>query len=464
MKIEIRPDSGRQLRWLHGLARSLLLAVISATAQAESQLVLFTGVNVFDGRSESLASNTDVLVEGNMIKQLGANLNVADATVINGEGRTLMPGLIEAHGHIIGAAFSATELVSTYWDAVGAKMLVRAQDYFNMGFTTVRDGGAWALGTKQAIDDGTAVGPRILSPGSGISQTGGHGDFRLPYQNNPFFSPAARNPENSILNFLGATRTADGVPEVRKLARTNLAAGAHFLKVMGGGGIYSQMDPLTSLQYSTEELRAVAEEASNYGTYATIHVHLDEAVDRAIDAGFKMIEHATIMEEDTVRKMARHDVIWSMQTSIFLADPKTHPSIDTEVQRAKAQVVHDGLKQTIKYARKHKLKTLWGTDIIGPRDAFLKLFPTEWSFRNEYYTPFEQLQQVTRINGEAIALSGVKNPYPDGPLGVIEAGAYADILLIDGNPLEDILILQNYEDNIDLIMKDGKIYKNTLAD
>ncbi|MDB4491202.1 amidohydrolase family protein [Luminiphilus sp.] len=464
MKIEIRPDSGRQLRWLHGLARSLLLAVISATAQAESQLVLFTGVNVFDGRSESLASNTDVLVEGNMIKQLGANLNVADATVINGEGRTLMPGLIEAHGHIIGAAFSATELVSTYWDAVGAKMLVRAQDYFNMGFTTVRDGGAWALGTKQAIDDGTAVGPRILSPGSGISQTGGHGDFRLPYQNNPFFSPAARNPENSILNFLGATRTADGVPEVRKLARTNLAAGAHFLKVMGGGGIYSQMDPLTSLQYSIEELRAVAEEASNYGTYATIHVHLDEAVDRAIDAGFKMIEHATIMEEDTVRKMARHDVIWSMQTSVFLADPKTHPSIDTEVQRAKAQVVHDGLKQTIKYARKHKLKTLWGTDIIGPRDAFLKLFPTEWSFRNEYYTPFEQLQQVTRINGEAIALSGVKNPYPDGPLGVIEAGAYADILLIDGNPLEDILVLQNYEDNIDLIMKDGKIYKNTLAD
>ena len=464
MKIEIRPDSGRQLRWLHGLARSLLLAVISATAQAESQLVLFTGVNVFDGRSESLASNTDVLVEGNMIKQVGANLNVADATVINGEGRTLMPGLIEAHGHIIGAAFSATELVSTYWDAVGAKMLVRAQDYFNMGFTTVRDGGAWALGTKQAIDDGTAVGPRILSPGSGISQTGGHGDFRLPYQNNPFFSPAARNPENSILNFLGATRTADGVPEVRKLARTNLAAGAHFLKVMGGGGIYSQMDPLTSLQYSIEELRAVAEEASNYGTYATIHVHLDEAVDRAIDAGFKMIEHATIMEEDTVRKMARHDVIWSMQTSVFLADPKTHPSIDTEVQRAKAQVVHDGLKQTIKYARKHKLKTLWGTDIIGPRDAFLKLFPTEWSLRNEYYTPFEQLQQVTRINGEAIALSGVKNPYPDGPLGVIEAGAYADILLIDGNPLEDILVLQNYEDNIDLIMKDGKIYKNTLAD
>lgn len=464
MKIEIRPDSGRQLRWLHGLARSLLLAVISATAQAESQLVLFTGVNVFDGRSESLASNTDVLVEGNMIKQVGANLNVADATVINGEGRTLMPGLIEAHGHIIGAAFSATELVSTYWDAVGAKMLVRAQDYFNMGFTTVRDAGAWALGTKQAIDDGTAVGPRILSPGSGISQTGGHGDFRLPYQNNPFFSPAARNPENSILNFLGATRTADGVPEVRKLARTNLAAGAHFLKVMGGGGIYSQMDPLTSLQYSIEELRAVAEEASNYGTYATIHVHLDEAVDRAIDAGFKMIEHATVMEEDTVRKMARHDVIWSMQTSIFLADPKTHPSIDTEVQRAKAQVVHDGLKQTIKYARKHKLKTLWGTDIIGPRDAFLKLFPTEWSFRNEYYTPFEQLQQVTRINGEAIALSGVKNPYPDGPLGVIEAGAYADILLIDGNPLEDILVLQNYEDNIDLIMKDGKIYKNTLAD
>jgi len=454
----------RQCRGLPVMALSLFLAASSAFAQTKQETVLFTNVNVFDGSNETLAMHTDVLVEGNTIRQVGKNLDAPGAMVIDGGGRTLMPGLIEGHGHIIGAAFSSAELVSGYWDEIGAKMLVRAQDYLEMGFTTVRDGGAWALGTKRAIDDGTADGPRILSPGSGISQTGGHGDFRLPYQNNPFFSPVSQYPEHSILNFLGATRTADGVPEVRKLARTNLAAGAHFLKVMGGGGIYSPMDPLTSLQYSMEELKAISEEASNYGTYATIHVHLDKAVDRAIDAGFKMIEHATIMEEDTVRKMARNNVIWSMQTSVFLADPETHPSIDTEVQRAKAQVIYDGLLQTIEYARKHKLKTLWGTDIIGPRDAFLKLFPTEWSFRNEYYTPFEQLQQVTRNNGEAIALSGVKNPYPDGPLGVIRAGAYADILLVDGDPLQDILVLQNYEDNIDLIMKDGKIYKNTLAD
>jgi len=446
------------------LALSLTAFANGALAQADRKVWLITNVNVFDGSNEALAMNTDVLVEGNMIKQVGKNLDASGAAVIDGGGRTLMPGLIEGHGHIIGAAFSSAELVSAYWDEIGAKMLVRAQDYLKMGFTTVRDGGSWALGTKKAIDDGTADGPRIISPGSGISQTGGHGDFRLPYQNNPFLSPTSQQPEHSILGFLGATRTADGVPEVRKLARANLAAGAHFLKVMGGGGIYSPMDPLASLQYSIAELEAVAEEAANYGTYATIHVHLDAAVERAIDAGFKMIEHATVMEEDTVRKMARNNVIWSMQTSIFLADPKTNPSIDTEVQRAKAQVVHDGLLQTIKYAKKHKLKTLWGTDIIGPRDAFLELFPTEWSFRNDYYTPYEQLQQVTRINGEAIALSGVKNPYPDGPLGVIRAGAYADIILVDGNPLQDILVLQNYDENIDLVMKDGKIYKNTLDD
>ncbi|MDH3860588.1 MAG: amidohydrolase family protein, partial [Gammaproteobacteria bacterium] len=300
------------------LALSLTAFANGALAQADRKVWLITNVNVFDGSNEALAMNTDVLVEGNMIKQVGKNLDASGAAVIDGGGRTLMPGLIEGHGHIIGAAFSSAELVSAYWDEIGAKMLVRAQDYLKMGFTTVRDGGSWALGTKKAIDDGTADGPRIISPGSGISQTGGHGDFRLPYQNNPFLSPTSQQPEHSILGFLGATRTADGVPEVRKLARANLAAGAHFLKVMGGGGIYSPMDPLASLQYSIAELEAVAEEAANYGTYATIHVHLDAAVERAIDAGFKMIEHATVMEEDTVRKMARNNVIWSMQTSIFL--------------------------------------------------------------------------------------------------------------------------------------------------
>ncbi|MDH4006623.1 MAG: amidohydrolase family protein [Desulfuromonadales bacterium] len=440
---------------------ALFVCCFSLSAIAQAETTLFKNVKVFNGSDDKLL-DADVLVEGNMIKQVGKNLSAEGATVIDGDGRTLMPGLIEAHTHLIGGAFTADVLIRPYWDEIAVKMLVRAQDYFDMGFTTVRDAGSWSLGIKAAIDQGVAAGPRVLSSGAGISQTGGHGDLRLPYQNNPYFSPASAQPERSNLNFLGAMHLADGVPEVRRAARSNLAAGAHFIKVLGGGGIYSMLDPLESLQYSDAELKAAAEEASNYGTYAAIHAHLDEAVSRAIDLGFKLIEHATVMEEGTVKKMADNDVVWGLQTSLFLADPATNPAASSPIQRKKAQRVHDGLRRTIEYAKKYDVKTLWGTDIIGSREAFFKLFPGEWEYRNEYYTPFEQLQQVTKINGEAIAMSGIRNPYPAGPLGVIEEGAYADILLVKGNPLENVLILRDYKENIDLIMKDGKVYKNSL--
>ena len=405
-----------------------------------------------------------MLVDGHLIKKVGSGIKAPKgAAVIDGGGRTLMPGLVAAHEHLISTESFDDMLIRPYWDEIGVKMLVRAQDYFNMGFTTVRDGGAWCLGMKRAIDDGTAVGPRLISPGAAITQTGGHGDFRLPYQNNPFFSPSSEHPEHSMLQFLGAVRRADGVPEVRRAARANLAAGAHFIKVLGGGGVASPFDPLESLQYSQEELKAAAEEASNYGTYAAIHVHLDKSVNRAFDAGFRMIEHATVMEEDTVKRFVDEGAIWSAQTALFLADPATNPGFSNDTQREKGKIVYDGLQKTIEYAKKHGVVTLWGTDIIGPRKAFLELFPTEWTYRTKAFTPAEILQQATSNGGMAVAKSGLKNPYPDGPLGVIEPGAYADILLVDGNPLQDITIMTRYEETIDLIMKNGKVYKNTLG-
>ena len=452
----------RNALMLFAVAVGLFALVPAQAADADQPAVtVFTNVKVFNGSDDKLI-DADVLVEGNLIKQVGKNLKADGATVINGGGRTLMPGLIEGHTHLIGGAFTADVLTTPYWDDIAVKMLVRAQDYFDMGFTTVRDAASWCLGIKSAVDAGIAYGPRILSPGAGLTQTGGHGDLRLPYQNNPYFSPASEHPEHSNMNYLGAMRRADGVAEVRRAARANLAAGAHFIKVLGGGGVASPLDPIESLQYSAEELKAAAEEARNYGTYATIHAHLDPAVSRAIDLGFKMIEHATVMSEATAKKMADNDVTWGMQTALFLADPETNPAFSSDVQREKAKVVYAGMKNSIKYAKKYKVKTLWGTDIIGPREAFFELFPTEWEIRNEYYTPFEQLQQVTKNNGEMVAMSGPKNPYPEGPLGVIEEGAYADILLVKGNPLENILVLRDYKDNIHLIMKDGKVYKNEL--
>jgi imidazolonepropionase-like amidohydrolase len=450
---------------LIALCCALSLTVFAAGAWAadgeKTAVTVFTNVKVFNGTDDKLA-DADVLVEGNLIKKVGKNLKASGATVIDGGGRTLMPGMVNMHEHLISNQSFDYLVTTAYWDEVGAGGLIRAQDLFNMGFTTVRDAGGWALGIKRVIDRGDSYGPRILSTGGALTQTGGHGDFRLPYQNNPFFSPASERPEHSMVQYLGGAIRADGVAEVRRVARAGLAAGGHFIKVLGGGGVASPFDPLSSLQYSTEELKAAIEEAENYGTYATIHAHMDASVSRAVDVGFKMIEHATVMSEETAKKMAEKGVIWSMQTGLFMPDAATNPAYSNDTQRAKGKVVEEGMKKSIEYAKKYNLKTLFGTDIIGPRQAYRKVFTQEWEFRSKYYTPFQVLQQATKNGGEAVALSGVKNPYPDGPLGVIEEGAYADILLVEGNPLENILILQNYKKNIDLIMKDGKIYKREL--
>jgi imidazolonepropionase-like amidohydrolase len=437
-------------------------ATFSGEQKAEQpKATLFKNVKVFNGNDDKLL-DADVLVEGNLIKQVGPNLSAEGATVIDGGGRTLMPGMVNMHEHLLSMDSFDYLMTTAYWDEIGAGMLVRAQDLFNMGFTTVRDAGGWALGIKRTVDRGVAPGPRILSSGGALTQTGGHGDFRLPYQNNPFFSPASPQPERSIVQFLGGAIRADGVPEVRRVARAGLAAGGHFIKVLGGGGVASPFDPLTSLQYSEDELRAAAEEATNYGTYATIHAHMDAAVSRAIDVGFKMIEHATVMSEETAKKMGEKGVIWSMQTGLFMPDAATNPAYSNDTQRAKGKIVEEGMKNSIKYAKKYKVKTLFGTDLIGPRDAYLKVYPQEWEFRSKYYTGFEILQQATKNGGDAVRLSGPKNPYPEGPLGVIKPGAYADILLVQGNPLENILILRDYKENIHLIMKEGKVYKNEL--
>ena len=447
------------------LSCALVLAVSAIAVQAQDAdapaVTVFKNVKVFNGSDDKLI-DADVLVEGNLIKQVGKNLRANGATVIDGGGRTLMPGMVNMHEHLIPNQSFDYLVTTAYWDEVGAGGLIRAQDLFDMGFTTVRDAGGWALGIKRVIDRGDSRGPRILSTGGALTQTGGHGDFRLPYQNNPFFSPASERPEHSMVQYLGGAIRADGVPEVRRAARAGLAAGGHFIKVLGGGGVASPFDPLSSLQYSTEELKAAIEEAENYGTYATIHAHMDASVSRAVDVGFKMIEHATVMSEETAKKMAEKGVIWSMQTGLFMPDADTNPAYSNDTQRAKGRIVQEGMKRSIKYARKYKLKTLFGTDLIGPREAYLKVFPQEWEYRSMYYTPFEVLQQATQNGGEGVALSGVKNPYPEGPLGVIVEGAYADILLVEGNPLENVLILQDYKENIDLIMKDGKVYKNRL--
>lgn len=426
--------------------------------------VLITNVNIFDGKSEKLRPEMSVLIEGEKITRVARSIPAPEnSEVIDGNGRTLMPGLIEAHGHLFTNVSAEVGTALMYWDESGARMAHRAEHYLDLGFTTVRDTAGWVMGVKKVIDDGTIPGPRIYAAGPGISQTSGHGDFRLPFQRNPYMGRLPENPHADVgnLNRLGHITLADGVDEVRKAVRENLAAGSAFIKLMAGGGIASYSDPLESVQYTKEELAAAQEEAAHYGTYVTAHAHMDEAINNALDAGIRHFEHASIMSDETMKRLGKAGAYICPSAYLFLQPPEENTSWTNNIQRAKAQLAYDGVDNVLRNAGKYGIKVLWGTDVIGSAATFEKLVK-EWEYRAPYFPNAEQLRQVTSINAEVLALTTFRNPYPAGPLGVIEEGAYADILLVDGNPIEDIMIMTEPRKNFHLIMKNGRIHKNVI--
>jgi imidazolonepropionase-like amidohydrolase len=441
------------------LAALALFACASAgLAQEHATRTLFSNVHVFDGEAEKRIMNANVLVEGNLIKQVSSKPIPADgATVIDGGGRTLMPGMIEAHGHVTYASPLAQMLLSQDANEQAIRSARRAQDYLMAGFTTVRDMGGNAFGVQKALDAGVFPGPRIYASGPSISQTTGHGDFRTAHDGHPYFDGRERG---GAAENLGWTKIADGADEVRRAVRDNLFRGAAQIKIMAGGGVTSFTDPLFAPQYSPEELVAAVEEARRYGTYVAVHAQTNAGVMASLDAGAISIEHGLILEEKTVKRMAEVGAYYDPQAFLALQDTSGNPMFQDPVQQEKLKAVQEGAPQAIEWAKKYGVKILWGSDVFFGDDAFQN-FRQEFAYRDRFFTPVEQMQQVTGINGEVLTLSTWKNPYPGGPLGVIKEGAYADILLIDGDPTKDIRVLMD-SDNIDLIMKDGKIYKNEL--
>lgn len=447
-------------------ALALLAATISLPLQAQENVsrILFTNVNVFDGTNEALIENANVLVEGNLIKTVSTDRIAAEgATVIDGGGRTLMPGLIEAHGHMAQNAPAAIVNSGMYWDEVGARMTNRAKNYLDLGFTTVRDVGGWVMGLKKAIDIDIVPGPRIYAAGPAISQTSGHGDYRTRAEQNPFFGrlPDNPNPRQNVTQALGHVTLADGADEVRKAVRENFSNGTAFIKLLAGGGVSSQFDPLESIQYTREELAAAQQEAEHFGTYVTVHAHMDEAINNALDAGITHFEHASIMTDETMKRLGEVGAYICPQAYLFLQDPDKNPSWTDDIQRKKAQLAYAGVDNVFKKAERYGIKVLWGTDVIGPPEVFEGMVG-EWKYRAPYFSNVDQLKQATSLNAEVLAQTTFRNPYPTGPLGVIKEGAYADLLLIDGNPIEDIMIMTKPREKFVVIMKDGKIYKNTL--
>jgi imidazolonepropionase-like amidohydrolase len=424
------------------------------TPPAESEATLFQNVRIFDGKSSTLSGASNVLVRGNKIERISTSPITVDGTrVIDGGGRTLMPGLIDVHWHAMLIRPTPSDAI---FGNVGYNNLVagdEAKDTLMRGFTTVRDVGGPVFGLKHAIDDGTVVGPRIYPSGAVITVTSGHGDFRqLTDLPRIIGGPPTRGEQ------IGFTAIADSPDEVRMRVREQLMQGASQIKLTAGGGVASPFSPIDVVTFTEPELRAAVEAAQNWGTYVTVHAFTPEAIQQAIAAGVKCIEHGFLMDDATAKLMADKGIWLSTQP---LPDELRTGFPEGSVQREKADEVFPGIAKTYALAKKYKIKTAWGTDVLFSR-ALAQQQGAILASLVRWYTPSEALVMATSTNAELLALSGKRNPYR-GKLGVVEVGALADLLLVDGNPLKDINLVADPAKTFLVIMKDGKIYKNTLT-
>jgi imidazolonepropionase-like amidohydrolase len=446
-----------------------MFAFLATAANAQEDKpkpqTLFTNVNVFDGKSEKLAMGMNVLVEGNLIKTIGDETLKAnkDATVIDGDGRTLMPGLHDMHTHIsIFRPVAGDNRTDMTPFLVGAVAAARAEGMLMNGFTTIRDIGGPAKYIQRAIDAGVVIGPRVLPTEAFITQTSGHGDFRNRTDPNPNID--GRGSTNYIDQYYSCF--ADGPTEVRRCGREALGGGATQLKIFTGGGVASEKDPLHSVQFSAEEIQAAVATAAQWKTYVSAHAFTDESIKHAVDNGVQVIEHGPLMTEDSAILMAEKGT-WLVPSvaAVLDQDWDAFKAVSSPETYAKGRALLDGVPKEMEYAVKHGVKMAFGTDLLADWEnsvTYDNSANIEFRYLAKFMPNVDALRMATGLAGELHALSGPNTPYKDGPTGVIQEGAYADIILVDGNPLEDIELVVEPGKNFPLIMKDGLIYKNTL--
>jgi imidazolonepropionase-like amidohydrolase len=429
----------------------ILLATSSVLADSEHRSeILFDQVRIFDGLSDQLSSPTQVLVRGNRIVAIGADLEVSEqARIIDGQGHTLMPGLIDAHVHLTFSALAMSDLLAPDLTPEGAEQAAarEAEAMLLRGFTAVRDVGGPVWGVKAGIDADRYIGPRVWPSGATISQTSGHGDFRLPHERSRrFFGEPSRAEQ------LGATFIADGRADVLTAVRENLRFGASQIKLMAGGGTSSAYDPVDVTQYTFDEMLAAVEAAEDWGTYVTVHAYTPRAIRRAIEAGVRVVDHGQLLDEETMQLMVDNDVWLSLQV-LRASTPDMEP-----LRRAKRKPVIDNQPRVWTMARDLGVKLAWGTDFLFEPELNAEqnehiLMLSEW------FSAAEILKLVTHDNAALLALSGPRSPY-QGTLGVVAVDALADLLLVRGDPIANIDLIGDPENNFLIIMKNGRIYKD----
>ena len=405
---------------------------------------LFTRARVFDGTGPDLLDDAQVLVAEGKIQQLSdrAIKPPADCEVIDLGGRTLMPGLIDAHVHIWATDLDVLKLIRRRSEYLAAFAFRSLKAMLGRGFTTVRDAGGTDYAYVQVLQDGLAEGPRLLHAGRYMSQTGGHGDFRGPGE----FACACELREGGGSRFAAIVDSPD---EMRKAVREELRQGAKQIKIMGSGGVASPADPVDRMQFSDEEIRTAVEEATRQGAYVMAHCHPARAIERTPSSAQRSIEHATLIDQDAAEAVLRHDafVVPTLATIWALLEHGAELGLPL-VSQEKLKAVSGGVLQGLQVMRRTGVKVGFGTDLLGSQQDRQG---TEFKLRAQVFSPIEILRQVTSLNAELLQMPG--------QIGCVAPGAIADLIVVDGDPLADIECLGQGGANVPAIMQAGQFYK-----
>jgi imidazolonepropionase-like amidohydrolase len=427
---------------------SLTLTLLTFALSLNAQTTLINDVRIFNGVDEDLQSGNILVVDG-LIQTISSRAIEApeNATVLDGGGRILTPGFIDLHVHF--SIQGPSGLRGIHASALGAYAVNAGKFFLDHGFTTVRDAGGTHPDLAKAFNSGAIYGPRVYPSGALVSQTSGHGDFRYPLQANPAHDGSSP--------YLGGDIAilADGVDATLTAVRENLKNGATQIKIMGGGGVMSDFDPIHTLQPSPPEIRAAVQAASDWGTYVLAHAYTAEAIQRLVENGVRCIEHGLLIDDDTARLVAENDVVISTQLMIF-RHPPIEANMSDENKRKMAQV-RAGQENMIRLIQKYDILTGFSTDFIFGQ--FHQL-PQEFTERALFWSPVEVLRQATSQGGKVIRMAGKLNRH--GDFGEIREGWVADLLIFDGDLMNDLSVIGEPDNNLRMIMKGGELVKNTL--
>jgi imidazolonepropionase-like amidohydrolase len=408
---------------------------------------LFRNVELLDPAQDRLLGGREVLVEGELIREVSDRpIVAAGATVIDGGGRTLMPGLIDCHVHVYLSEVNIRNLENIPLTLMTARAAPLMRGMIDRGFTTVRDTGGADWGIKAAVEGGLLPGPRLFISGRAIGPTGGHSDSRRRTDGAP--------PPCRCCNAMAFTMSlADGADEVRRAVREQMRQGADQIKIMMSGGVASPYDPLDSLQYSPGEVSAAVEEAQAFGRYVCAHAYTPEAITRAMRGGVRTIEHGNLIDEPAARLMAEHDafLVANLVTYAVMKERAAAFGMTPEML-AKNDVVLEHGYRSLELCKRAGVPVAYGSDLLGQLQEEQS---REFLIRGEVMTPPEVIQSATTIAARVLR--------HEGKLGVIAPGAFADLLVVDGNPLESLKLFQDQGAHLSAIMKGGRFHKHRLG-